>query len=55
MPRHLEAVPIDAFDGGWLRYDRTARLVWSVGSDFRDRHGQQGECEGPLLEPAFAI
>lgn len=39
VPRHLDAVPIDAFDGRPLRYSREQRKIWSVGKDLCDSGG----------------
>lgn len=39
VPRYLDAVPSDAFDGQPLRYSREQRKLWSVGSDRLDDGG----------------
>jgi hypothetical protein len=36
VPRYLDALPIDRYDGSPLRYARAARIVYSVGDDFTD-------------------
>lgn len=40
VPDYLESVPRDAFDGESIRYDARRKLVYSVGSDFRDEGGR---------------
>ena len=55
VPRYLSEIPQDSFDGEPLRYDAAAALVWSVGADRQDRHGERREGEEELLEPAFPI
>jgi hypothetical protein len=36
VPRYLDALPLDRYDGAPLRYARAARAVYSVGPDFTD-------------------
>ncbi len=55
VPGYLDAVPVDAFDGRPLRYERQAGRMWSVGSDLRDRGGRLEEGEDPLREIVFPI
>ena len=52
VPKHLEAVPADQFDGLDLRYLARSEgpLLYSVGRDGRDDDGNP-EAESPL-EPA---
>jgi len=47
VPTYMEAVPRDAFDGAPLRYDRSKKLVYSVGENLTDDGG-----EGPAYDPA---
>ena len=49
VPRYLAAVPIDPFDGDPLRYRREANgtyLLYSIGRDGRDEHGDARQKEG---------
>jgi hypothetical protein len=39
VPRYLDAVPRDPFDGAPLRYSREKLRVWSVGRDLEDSGG----------------
>ena len=39
VPRYLDALPLDRYDGAPLRYARAARAVYSVGEDFTDAGG----------------
>jgi hypothetical protein len=48
VPRYLDALPLDRFDGGPLRYARGVPAVYSVGEDFRDDDGGVGSS---LLDP----
>jgi hypothetical protein len=41
VPRYLDAVPSDAFDGQPLRYSREQRKIWSVGSNRVDDQGNR--------------
>ncbi|MGH7336520.1 MAG: hypothetical protein ACREI7_02980, partial [Myxococcota bacterium] len=36
VPRYLDALPLDRYDGAPLRYARAARAVYSIGEDFTD-------------------
>jgi hypothetical protein len=36
VPRYLDALPLDRYDGSPLRYARAARAVYSIGEDFTD-------------------
>lgn len=36
VPRYLDALPLDRYDGSPLRYARAARAVYSIGKDFTD-------------------
>jgi hypothetical protein len=36
VPRYLDALPLDRYDGSPLRYARSAPVVYSVGTDFTD-------------------
>jgi hypothetical protein len=36
VPRYLDALPLDRYDGSSLRYARAARAVYSIGEDFTD-------------------
>ncbi len=42
VPRYLDAVPIDPWDGAPIRFNPSTRLLYSVGSDFRDSGGSSG-------------
>lgn len=62
VPRYLDALPVDPFDGKTLRYSRERRLVWSVGRDGQDSGGLPGlgpndvrwtTFEEPTFELAF--
>ena len=45
VPTYMEAVPRDAFDGAPLRYDRSKKVVYSVGENLTDDGG-----EGPAYD-----
>ena len=55
VPRYLDAVPRDAFDGAPLRFDPERRALHSVGSDLEP--GREAQSKGPphLVDPTFAI
>jgi len=48
VPDYLKKVPMDAFDGKALRYDRGKKIVYSVGKDLKDDGGLK-EYEHPEL------
>jgi hypothetical protein len=39
VPEYLPAVPLDDFDGKPIRYSAEKKVVYSVGSDFKDVGG----------------
>lgn len=39
VPKFIEAIPTDGFDGKPLRYSKERRLVWSIGRDLKDYGG----------------
>jgi hypothetical protein len=43
VPEHLDAVPIDPYDGCALRYSPEKKIVYSVGTDFTDSGGSRKE------------
>ncbi len=49
VPRYLDALPLDRYDGAPLRYARALPAVYSVGKDFADAGG--GERAPNLLDP----
>jgi len=55
VPRYLESVPLDDFDGKPMRYSRKARIVYSVGRDLIDSGGSTGEDSWEMDEPSFSI
>lgn len=60
VPRHLDAVPRDPFDGAPLRYSREKLKVWAVGLDLEDSGGGEPAKDGESLppddqEPAYRI
>ncbi|MBI4603967.1 MAG: hypothetical protein HY721_18585 [Planctomycetes bacterium] len=60
VPRYLEAVPRDPFDGQPLRYSREKLKVWSVGRDLEDQGGgelgEDGEWTPPEdQEPTYKV
>lgn len=58
VPRYLDDVPRDPFSGEPLRYDRSRRIVYSVGDDRKDTGGSQaGGDRGRVddKEPTFHI
>ncbi len=42
VPRYLDAVPVDPYDGEPLRYSAEKGIVYSVGEDFKDSGGSVG-------------
>jgi hypothetical protein len=55
VPRELEQVPIDDFDGAPLRYSRERRRVWSIGTDLRDEGGSDAGVTPDMKQPTFFI
>jgi hypothetical protein len=59
VPRFIEAVPVDPFDGKPVRYSRARGIIWSVGNDREDAGGEEEEIvkfgEFDETEPTFQI
>jgi hypothetical protein len=56
VPRYLDALPIDRYDGAPLRYARTRRAIYSIGEDLTDADGlDRGlfDANAPGLSLAF--
>lgn len=46
VPRYLDEVPADSFDGLPLRYDPERRLIWLIGMDLVDQNGSTAQRPG---------
>jgi hypothetical protein len=55
VPRYLDAVPLDAFDGTPLRFDPERRLLRSVGSDLEIGRDPASKVPAHLGDPTFTI
>jgi hypothetical protein len=54
VPQFLAAIPRDAFDGNPIRYSRSRRLIYSVGSDGVE-WSESGAEPGAYKQPTFVI
>jgi hypothetical protein len=50
-PAWIEAVPADPYGGQPFRYNRTRRLVYSIGPNLRDDDGKYGDGRDDVLFP----
>ena len=48
VPRYLDAIPLDRFDGQPLRYDPEAGRIYSVGQDYQSQGGVAPDKPGTL-------
>ena len=55
VPRYLDAIPSDAFDGQPLRYSREQRKLWSVGSNRVDDGGVDRDAQRNKLDNVFEL
>jgi hypothetical protein len=56
VPAYLPAVPLDRFDGKPMRYSKTKRIIYSIGSDLIDSGGDLSDKgSSSSTEPTFAI
>jgi hypothetical protein len=39
LPEYMKEIPLDPFDGKPFRYSKSAKAVWSIGSDLKDQGG----------------
>jgi hypothetical protein len=55
VPRYLDAVPLDRYDGRPLRYARAVPAVYSVGEDFTDAGGGAARSPDDPHEPGLSL
>lgn len=55
VPRYLDALPLDRYDGTPLRYARTARAVYSIGEDFTDTGPAAAPSPDDPREPGLSL
>ncbi len=41
VPKYIDKIPIDDFDGKHLRYSKEKRIIYSVGRDMKDSGGRR--------------
>jgi hypothetical protein len=55
VPEYLPAVPVDAFGGAPLRFNRPNRVLYSIGGDFRDDSGRSQRRSEDTAEPSVSV
>jgi hypothetical protein len=55
VPRYLDALPLDRYDGAPLRYAHAARAVYSIGEDFTDAGGGEPRGLFDTREPGLSL
>jgi hypothetical protein len=55
VPRYLDALPLDRYDGAPLRYARAARAVYSIGDDFTDAGSAAAPSPVDPREPGLSL
>ena len=55
VPRYLDALPLDRYDGSPLHYARSAPAVYSVGEDFTDAGPGAAPSPHDLREPGLSL
>ena len=55
VPNYLSSVPLDYFDGNFLRYSKEDKILYSVGKDLKDTGGSTGEDWHKMPDPTFKI
>jgi len=55
VPKYLDSVPKDPFDGELIRYSKEKRIIYSVGKSLEDLGGSEGENWLEMKNPTFKI
>lgn len=55
IPKYLERIPIDDFDGKPFRYSREKKLLYSVGEDLIDSGGEKSDRKRNRGDDIFPI
>src|SRR5262249_39804945 len=55
VPRYLDALPLDRYDGAPLRYARAARALYSVGDDFVDTGASSAPSALDVRDPGVSL
>lgn len=56
VPKYIDRIPEDPFDGKPLRYSPGKKLIYSIGSDLEDSGGTEDEeKQGDAEEPTFPV
>jgi len=55
VPEYISEVPKDPFDGEPIRFSSEKKIIYSVGEDFLDSGGSEGESLSSMPDPTFKI
>lgn len=55
VPRYLESLPLDYFDGQPLKYSKEKKIIYFIGKNLADNGGSTGEDWKEMEDPTFKI